>query len=173
MQSHEEEAIDGVVLDKAERKRRKLLAKARRKRLKENPHNLDWGSSRMKRSALGKCLNRAAACGRSAGRAAYDRARGRKKVKVQYDPTGGGSPRSESSESTRRSESSRGARPSLAQTLRGLQGQHACVKFNACGCRRPEADPTRRSTESTCGAATITPRRCCSDCSCWRRPPPG
>ena len=173
VKSHEEEAIDGVVLDKAERKRRKLLAKARRKRLKENPHNLDWGSSRMKRSALGKCLNRAAACGRSAGRAAYDRARGRKKVKVQYDPTGGGSPRSESSESTRRSESSRGARPSLAQTLRGLQGQHACVKFNACGCRRPEADPTRRSTESTCGAATITPRRCCSDCSCWRRPPPG
>ena len=121
VKSHEEEAIDGVVLDKAERKRRKLLAKARRKRLKENPHNLDWGSSRMKRSALGKCLNRAAACGRSAGRAAYDKFRGRKKVKVQYDPTGGGSPRSESSESTRRSESSRGAaRPSLAQTLRGL-----------------------------------------------------
>ncbi|KAH8044180.1 hypothetical protein JL721_12933 [Aureococcus anophagefferens] len=84
VKSHEEEAIDGVVLDKAERKRRKLLAKARRKRLKENPHNLDWGSSRMKRSALGKCLNRVAACGRSAGKAAYDRARGRKKVKPVF-----------------------------------------------------------------------------------------
>ena len=87
VKSHEEEAIDGVVLDKAERKRRKLLAKARRKRLKENPHNLDWGSSRMKRSALGKCLNRAAACGRSAGRAAYDKVRGRKKVRRARRPS--------------------------------------------------------------------------------------
>ncbi|KAK7230822.1 spectrin binding protein [Aureococcus anophagefferens] len=100
VKSHEEEAIDGVVLDKAERKRRKLLAKARRKRLKENPHNLDWGSSRMKRSALGKCLNRVAACGRSAGKAAYDRRGAARRSRSSTTPRAAAA-RGPSSESTR------------------------------------------------------------------------
>ena len=46
VKAHEEEEVSGVVLDKAERKRRALLRKERRARLHDNPHGKVFRGSR-------------------------------------------------------------------------------------------------------------------------------
>ena len=54
VKAHEEEAVAGVVVDKAERKRRALLRKERRQRLKDNPHGKVFRGSRIRTSMAGK-----------------------------------------------------------------------------------------------------------------------